>query len=1091
MRARLSAAERFLASVLQKGKSVPDGVRSDFARKMPPTHADAQAGRFCCARPAAQITATWLAVALLLPVGMGSCSKKQAGRSEAYSHWLAALGSSRPSEARLSGFSYSPFSSARRSGVPQILLSEDLIHAQREILSAGESRDPTPVSLWDLGVVHLISGRLEKATSALERASRLSPDEAHLWNDLAVAYFELSGRSEDPYFYSRSMTAVLQALRIDPKFPEARFNRALLLSALFLKNQASQAWGQALAVESSQGFRREIESRRRRLLEMTVSAAWQNNRSRILDLAAQGSPEANGFSQQIREWAMRQGFREWIAVREADPEQAERLLSRLLGIGQWLGDNASEESVLETAQLFSQAPKSGHGPLIRSVVLYGQGEEQFYGGHYQQSKATLEEARVWLESEGSTLRFWCDVTLALIDVYKGAMDPALDRVNAAMAEVSPLRFPALAGRLEWVAGLIKLRRRHLLDAFGHFDRAAHYFEQSKEEKNLGSIHILKADVLRPLGRSRFSWRHLHKGLELLSQHTDYYWWHNALLSSSVTLEQEGQLMTALQFREEDVQSSLGLEEDPDLIVEALRWRAQLRTRIGMRREALRDLDQAELLTARVADADFRRFNQLDLRLARAALLGQSDPAAALHAWQGLIAAYERRQRVSSVMSARLLGVQILNKLNRPVEARSLLIDSIQELESQNTRLVTHPFRVDHFQQLNRLYDEIIQQQLDSENHLSALRYSERKNSSLFGQPAPPSVAGFGATRLAERIPQDALVVEYAVLPHQTAIWVLSREGVQPLTSPAGSERLDSLVRALLAARISQPEGEAKALLRQLHEYLIAPFQDSLAGRKRLLVIPDEVLLGVPFGALLSPSGQHLIEQVGVAKALSLAPPSLTQEQKSRAEGRSGSLLVGGIQVNRALFPFLPSLPGSVVEVESIAAIHGTGARLLKGPAATRHSVLQGLQEAEVFHFAGHSLSGQSSGLLLHSEAEDTGQITPEDLYSRRFDGLRLVVLSACSSGDSLASQRHGAYGLAHPFLAGGTSAVVATLWQVDDRASQRLMVNLHRLAFDDGLDLLSALQQAQLAELRRSSGQPSWNWAAFDLIVAHLEQLVR
>ncbi|MEE8584621.1 MAG: hypothetical protein V3T83_07200, partial [Acidobacteriota bacterium] len=51
----------------------------------------------------------------------------------------------------------------------------------------------------------------------------------------------------------------------------------------------------------------------------------------------------------------------------------------------------------------------------------------------------------------------------------------------------------MAGRLEWVAGLIELRRRHLLDAFRHFDRAAHYFEQSKEEKNLGSIHILKAD----------------------------------------------------------------------------------------------------------------------------------------------------------------------------------------------------------------------------------------------------------------------------------------------------------------------------------------------------------------------------------------------------------------------------------------------------------------------------------------------------------------------------------------------------------------------------------------------------------------------
>ena len=74
-------------------------------------------------------------------------------------------------------------------------------------------------------------------------------------------------------------------------------------------------------------------------------------------------------------------------------------------------------------------------------------------------------------------------------------------------------------------------------------------------------------------------------------------------------------------------------------------------------------------------------------------------------------------------------------------------------------------------------------------------------------------------------------------------------------------------------------------------------------------------------------------------------------------------------------------------------------------------------------------------------------------------------------------------GLARSFLIAGVPVVVASLWDVDDEPSSRLVLRFHEL-LRGGADPMTAVRQAQLESLAgtdRSLASPR-AWAAFQVI---------
>jgi CHAT domain-containing protein len=124
------------------------------------------------------------------------------------------------------------------------------------------------------------------------------------------------------------------------------------------------------------------------------------------------------------------------------------------------------------------------------------------------------------------------------------------------------------------------------------------------------------------------------------------------------------------------------------------------------------------------------------------------------------------------------------------------------------------------------------------------------------------------------------------------------------------------------------------------------------------------------------------------------------------------------------------LPGSRREAESIPI----DAVRLMGSAATRRAILAQIEEASLFHFAGHAQVVDASPWHASLEVAD-GSITLEDLLVVQ-PKVGLVVLSACSSGTGAT---RGEMGLPHAFLMSGARAVLATKRSLSDAAAGQFL----------------------------------------------------
>jgi CHAT domain-containing protein len=249
----------------------------------------------------------------------------------------------------------------------------------------------------------------------------------------------------------------------------------------------------------------------------------------------------------------------------------------------------------------------------------------------------------------------------------------------------------------------------------------------------------------------------------------------------------------------------------------------------------------------------------------------------------------------------------------------------------------------------------------------------------------------------------------------------------------------------------------------IYDALLRPLEKFFSG-KRLVVVPSDFLHYLPFQALHD-GEKFLIERAEIAYAPSLAVLESCLSRKISVP--ESALLVGVVD---AATPLIGA------EIETLGRLFKTSVEL-QNEAATLENLRKNLDGADVLHLACHGKfrldNPDFSALNLFTE-----NLTVKDARDLNLRD-KLVVLSACETGLNKIVSGEELSGLTRGFLHAGASALVSSLWTVNDESTADLMSRFYRELLKGG-NPGKALQIAQI-QLLGKNAHPYF-WSPFGLV---------
>ena len=297
------------------------------------------------------------------------------------------------------------------------------------------------------------------------------------------------------------------------------------------------------------------------------------------------------------------------------------------------------------------------------------------------------------------------------------------------------------------------------------------------------------------------------------------------------------------------------------------------------------------------------------------------------------------------------------------------------------------------------------------------------------------------------LPAGTLLLEYFFAGDDLLAWAVTRDA-DPIVHHTTVD-INALVRDIRALHAAIDEvAPWQPIAERIASQLLSPFAERIALADAVMVVPHGAAHLLPFhilpvnGAMLA--DRHTVSYLPSASALQWLP-------KREVEAVPDSILVIG---NPTL-----DLPASVVEAEFVAQ-QFSGATLLLEDAATEAAVRAVIPTVPLVHFATHGILDEAMPLNSSLLLAGGDELTVYELMLLRLQA-RLVVLSACSTGQGETTGGDDVLGLTRALLAAGAEAAVVSLWPVDDAATALFMQAFYaRLA--RGQAPRQALREAQV-----------------------------
>ena len=399
------------------------------------------------------------------------------------------------------------------------------------------------------------------------------------------------------------------------------------------------------------------------------------------------------------------------------------------------------------------------------------------------------------------------------------------------------------------------------------------------------------------------------------------------------------------------------------------------------------------------------------------------------------------------------------------EARTLQ-DEISELDARLRKEQAAPSESRRGSVITELSGDLQVRQAAYSRVLTRLKATDPEAAALVAV-TPPDLAEVQAA-----LDDDTSLLSYYVMANRSYAFVITRAAVEVVELPAGERQLRELINEFrrFANVRTNPNPPSLGILA---EHLIAPVSAKLTTR-RVGIAPHGPLHYLPFAAL-EDGATRFGERHELFTVPSVSSWPLMQA-KRKGDDRAGRALVlaQGDVTGKAVLRFVD------VEAQTVAELYGVSP--VTGAAATESAVRERAGQNRVVHVAAHGElnAGQPlfSRLFLGPDGQNDGSLTVGDIYSLPLTETDLVVLSACETSLGVNSAGEDVVGLVRALHYAGASSVVASLWEVNDRATAVLMGAFHR-ELSAGSSKAAALQAAQ-AETRAQYPHPFF-WAAFVL----------
>ena len=414
--------------------------------------------------------------------------------------------------------------------------------------------------------------------------------------------------------------------------------------------------------------------------------------------------------------------------------------------------------------------------------------------------------------------------------------------------------------------------------------------------------------------------------------------------------------------------------------------------------------------------------------------------------------------------------------------------SIDTISKARDALQHEDFRLSFLSSAIRFYNAYVYLLVGHHRPNDALAIAERSRAqtltSGLTEPSQALITSFpraNPQQLAARFRSTLLF--YSLGAGHSYLWVITPQKTTLLSLPP-QPVIDPLVKSYRKRLLDgdNPLEAPSSPASKLYSILVEPAAKLIPRNSRVIVLPDGSLYSLNFETLIvpGPAPHYWIEDVTLTNASSL---TLLQRSRSTLPPQNARLfLVGDAISSDDRFPPLRQA------AREIALVKGhfpeSRRRIFTGKEATSSSYFSAQPERYDFlHFVTHGTASRNHPLdsaVILTKSGDSAKLYAHEIITRPLHAY-LVTVSACDGVGTRAYAGEGLVGLSWAFLRAGAHNVIASLWEVNDDSTPKLMDELYKRV-KAGQDPAAALRAAKLT-LVRSAGvfRKPFYWAPFQL----------